>query len=160
MTRITPQSTRPELADSGEKARASIDVCVGAALLAYLLYGFGSAKVWLDLKSIGWGFAVIVALEVLVSGINARAWWHTLPRQPRRGTFPRLFLVQLAGSALNDTIPGAPLGGEPVKVLLLKEQFPASATTASLLSSKLAQALCQGAVRHPGHAGGVLVTQI
>ena len=114
---------------------------VGAALLAYLLYGFGSAKVWLDLRSIGWGFTVIVALEVLVSGLNARAWWHTLPRQKRVGTFPRLFLVQLAGSALNDTIPGAPLGGEPVKVLLLKEQFPASATTASLLSAKLAQAL-------------------
>lgn len=114
---------------------------LGAALLAYLLYGFGSAKVWLDLRSIGWGFTVIVALEVLVSGLNARAWWHTLPRQTRGGTFPRLFLVQLAGSALNDTIPGAPLGGEPVKVLLLKEQFPASVTTASLLSSKLAQAL-------------------
>ena len=116
-------------------------LALGAALLAYLLYGFGSAKVWLDLRSIGWGFTVIVALEVLVSGINARAWWYTLPRATRRGCFPRLFLVQLAGSALNDTIPGAPLGGEPVKVLLLKEQFPPSVTTASLLSAKLAQAL-------------------
>lgn len=116
---------------------------LGAALLAYLLYGFGSAKVWLDLRSIGWGFTVIVGLEILVSGINARAWWHTLPRPTRRGCFPRLFLVQLAGSALNDTIPGAPLGGEPAKVLLLKKQFAASATTASLLSAKLAQALAR-----------------
>jgi uncharacterized protein (TIRG00374 family) len=114
---------------------------LGAALFAYILYGFGSHRVWLDLQSIGWRFVPIVALEVLVSGANARAWWHTLPRQTRRGAFPRLFLVQLAGSALNETAPGAPLYGEPAKVLFLRERSPVSVTTASLLSVKLAQAL-------------------
>jgi uncharacterized protein (TIRG00374 family) len=116
-------------------------LALGTALFAYILYGFGSHRVWLDLQSIGWRFVPIVALEVLVSGANARAWWHTLPRQTRRGAFPRLFLVQLAGSALNDTAPGLPLYGEPAKVLLLRERSPVSVTTASLLSVKLAQAL-------------------
>jgi uncharacterized protein (TIRG00374 family) len=125
---------------AGKLLRASTFV-FGAALLAYLLYAFGSVKVWLDLKAIGWRFVPIVALEVLVSGFNARAWWHTLPRPTRHGTFPRLFLVQLAGNALNDTVPGAPVGGEPVKVLLVNEQFPVSVATASRLSTKLALSL-------------------
>jgi uncharacterized protein (TIRG00374 family) len=116
---------------------------LGAALLAYILYRFGSAQVWLDLRSIGWRFLVIVALEVLVTGASARAWWHIFPSRARRGSFPRLFLLQLAGNALNDSTPGAPVGGEPVKVMLLKEQFPVSVTTASLLSAKLAQALAR-----------------
>lgn len=122
--------------------RASTFV-LGAALLAYLLYSFGSAKVWLDLKSIGWGFVVIVALEAVVSAINARAWWRTLPTQSRHGSLTKLLLVQLAGSALNESVPAGPVYGEPMKVLLLKEQFPASVTTASLLSSKVAQALAR-----------------
>lgn len=125
---------------TGRLVRASAFVA-GAALLVYIVYGFGSANVWLDLQSIGWRLSLIVALEVLFNGINARAWWHTLPRQTRRGSFPRLFLVLLAGSALNETVPGAGLSGEPVKVLLLKDQFPVSVTTASLLSAKLGQAL-------------------
>ena len=52
-----------------------------------------------------------------------------------------LFLVQRAGSVLNETVPGAPLYGKPVKALLLRERSPVSVTTASLLSVKLTQAL-------------------
>jgi uncharacterized protein (TIRG00374 family) len=118
-------------------------VALGAALLGGLLYGYGSAQVWLDLQSLGWRLAVIVALEIVVSAMSAQAWWYTLPRYPRTGSLRRLFAVQLAGNALNETAPGAPLYGEPVKVLLLQEQFPVSVTAASLLSAKLAQALAR-----------------
>jgi uncharacterized protein (TIRG00374 family) len=127
---------------AGRLLRAST-FALGAGLLAYLLYGFGSAKVWLDLKAIGWRFGVIVALEAVVSAINALAWWRTLPNQTRHGSLARLLLVQLAGSALNESVPAGPVYGEPVKVLLLKDQFPASVTAASLLSSKVAQALAR-----------------
>ena len=116
---------------------------LGAALLAYILYGFGSAEVWRGLRSIGWRLGLIVALDLVVSSLNARAWWYTLPIESRRGTFPRLLLVLLGGGALSDNAPAGPLYGEPVKVLLLKEQFPASVTTASLLSSKLSQAMAR-----------------
>jgi uncharacterized protein (TIRG00374 family) len=116
-------------------------VALGAALFVYIFYGWGAHRVWRDLQAIGWRFVPIVALEVLVSAANARAWWHTLPQQTRRSAFPRLFLVQLAGHALNETAPGAPLYGEPIKVLLMRERSPVAVTTASLLSVKLAQAL-------------------
>jgi len=116
---------------------------LGVALLAYLLYGFGSAKIWFDLQAIGWRFVVIVALEAVVSGMNARAWWCTLPKQTRHGSLTRLLLVQLAGSALNESVPAGPVYGEPIKILLLKEHFRASVTAASLLSSKVAQALAR-----------------
>ena len=143
MTTMTrPKSGPRSRTAAGRLVRASAFVA-GAALLAYILYGFGSATVWVDLRSIGWRLLAIIALEVLVNGINARAWWHTLPRQTRGGCFSRVILLQLAGGALNETIPGAPLSGEPVKVLLLKERFSLSVTTASLLSAKLAQAVAR-----------------
>jgi uncharacterized protein (TIRG00374 family) len=141
---------RPETGGPRTRAHAGVGkmvrllaVALGAALLAGLLYGYGSAQVWLDLQSLGWRLAVIIALEIVVSAMSARAWWYTLPRDTRAGSLRRLFAVQLAGSALNETAPGAPIYGEPVKVLLLQEQFPVSVTTASLLSAKLAQALAR-----------------
>jgi uncharacterized protein (TIRG00374 family) len=135
------QGPRPSTA-AGRLLRAS-PFLLGVALLAYVLYGFGSVRVWHDLRAIGWGCAVIIALEVVVSGLNARAWWHTLPSGARRGSLGRLFLVQLAGSALNDTAPAGALYGEPAKVLLLKGRIAVALTAASLLSSRLAQALAR-----------------
>jgi uncharacterized protein (TIRG00374 family) len=137
-----------QVAHSTVTARAQklvrpLTFALGAILLAYLVNRFGSAKVWRDLKSIGWRLLAIVALEGLVNLSSARVWWHTLPRQARRGWFARLFLVHLAGSALNQSSPGAPLGGEPLKAMLLKERFQISVLTASLLSAKLAQALAR-----------------
>lgn len=117
--------------------------CAGAALLAYILYGFGSAQVLDDLRAIGWGCAVIILLELVAGALNAQSWWYTLPRHIRRGSLVTLFLVQMAGSALNDTMPAGALYGEPVKVLLLRERIPVSVTAASLMSSKLAQALAR-----------------
>lgn len=143
MTTVSQQEARSSSRTGARRFVRGVTFIVGLGLLGYILYGFWSAQVWLDLKSIGWRLLVIVALEIAVSGMSAQAWWHTLPSQSRRGSFARLFVVQLAGSALNDTIPGGPLSGEPMKVLLLKEQFPPSVTTASLLSAKVGQALAR-----------------
>jgi glycosyltransferase 2 family protein len=116
---------------------------LGLAFFGYFLYRFGTADTWLNLKMMGWRFSAIVALEVLVHLTAARAWWHMFPRKTRQDCFRRICLVQLAGSAVNDTTPGAPLGGEPIKAMFLKEQFDLPVTAATLLSAKLAQALAR-----------------
>lgn len=121
----------------------ALPFAAGIALLAYILYGFGSAQVWNDLRAIGWGCAVIILLELVAGACNAQSWWYTLPRDVRRGALVTLFLVQMAGSALNDMTPAGALYGEPVKVLLLRDRIPVSVTAASLMSSKLAQALAR-----------------
>jgi uncharacterized protein (TIRG00374 family) len=54
-----------------------------------------------------------------------------------------MWLVHLAGGAVNETTPGAPLGGEPLKAMLMKDQFELPITVAALLSAKLAQALAR-----------------
>jgi uncharacterized protein (TIRG00374 family) len=125
------------------KLLRALTFTLGAIMLAYLINRFGTAKVWTDLRSIGWRLLAIVALEGLVNWSSARVWWHTLPRDGRHGWFARVFLVHLAGGAVNQSSPGAPLGGEPLKVMYLKQRFSVSALTASLLSAKLAQALAR-----------------
>jgi glycosyltransferase 2 family protein len=120
-----------------------LTLTLGLGSLVYFLRRFGAADTWLDLKMIGWRLWAIAALEALIHLTHARAWWHLFPNKARQACFPRIWLVQLAGSALNDTTPGAPLGGEPIKAMLMREQFELPVTAATLLSAKLAQALAR-----------------
>lgn len=119
-----------------------IVVCV-AALFAFLGYRIGYLTLWRDLRSIGWGLAPIVGLEFAINLITTIGWWCAFPRQARRRSLGRLFLVRLSGSALNQTILGAPLSGEPVKVMLLQGRFPATVTIAAIMSAKLAESLAR-----------------
>jgi uncharacterized protein (TIRG00374 family) len=92
---------------------------------------------------IGWRIAMIMLLDVAARAISARAWWHLFPSQGRHGCFARLWMTYLAGSALNDLTPGAPIGGDPFKAIALKEKFAMAVTAATLLSTKLAQAMAR-----------------
>lgn len=121
----------------------ALTIFAGAGFVVYLLHQLGASEIWRALRMIGWRFMVLVALEFVVHAIGARSWWHLFPGQERRGCFPRLWVTHLAGGALNDITPGAPIGGDPFKAIALKEKFAMSVTTATLLSAKLAQALAR-----------------
>jgi uncharacterized protein (TIRG00374 family) len=108
-----------------------------------MVYRVGATQVWLALSKIGWRIGIIVAMELLVQVSSARAWWRLFPLEARRSLFRRVNLTYLAGSAINDITPGVPVGGDPFKAFVLKEQVAIAVTTATLLSSKLAQAMAR-----------------
>ena len=110
---------------------------LGALLLVYLIYESGPATILSDLRLVGAGLIAIVAIEFVVDAFNTLGWWFTFPSEVRRGSFARLFFVRLAGTALNQTLPAASMGGEPVKFLLLKPHFPAATAIATVMTSRL-----------------------
>ncbi len=110
---------------------------LGVALFGYLIYETGPASLAANLELIGPRIAFIVGLELIVDLFNTLGWWFTFAPQLRRGTFGILYLVRLAGSALNQVLPAASMGGEPAKVMLLRRHVPATAATASVLTSRL-----------------------
>src|SRR5882757_783216 len=109
----------------------------GIALLGVLIYESGPRQIATDLSSVGVGLIAIVLLEFIVDGFNTLGWWFTFPAELRRGSYWRLFFVRLAGTALNQTIPAASIGGEPAKVYLLGEDFPVATAIASVLTSSM-----------------------
>jgi uncharacterized protein (TIRG00374 family) len=112
-------------------------------LFGLLIHRLGYHRILRELGAIGWGLAAVAALELAISAICTVGWWFTFPRAMRSGSLVRLFFVRLAGSALNQTIPGASIGGEPVKVLLLRGRFPATLTAASIMCMMLAESLAR-----------------
>ena len=123
------------MSGTGKRATGAL---VGLALVAVLIYESGPALILSDLKLIGGGLLVIIAIEFVVDFFNTLGWLFTLSSRHRRGQFGRLFLVRLAGSALNQAIPVASLGGEPTKVFLLRSHVPIEAAISSVVISRSA----------------------
>lgn len=108
---------------------------VGIALFVYLIYETGPASLAANLELIGPKLVLVVTLERIVDLFNTVGWWFTFAPNLRRGTLGTLCMVRLAGTALNEMVPAASMGGEPAKVMLLQPYLPATAATASVLTA-------------------------
>jgi hypothetical protein len=74
---------------------------LGVALFSYLIYETGPASLAANLKLIGPKIVCIFALERIVDLFNTDGWWYTFAPNLRRGTHGILYMVRLAGTALN-----------------------------------------------------------
>ena len=86
-----------------------------------------------------WGIAVVLLIYLATFLGDTAAWHITLRSVPMSGGwFYRLWLVRMIGEAFNNTLPAAGVGGEPIKAVLLKQQFDIAYDdgTASLFLAK------------------------
>ena len=121
-----------------QTAKRLIGVSLGLALVAILIYESGPAAIFSDLKLIGRGLLAIIVIEFVVDVFNTLGWFFSLSPHHRRGQFGRLYLVRLAGTALNQTIPAASMGGEPTKILMLRSHIPPQTAIASVVVARFA----------------------
>ncbi|MEA2624349.1 MAG: hypothetical protein QOD06_394 [Candidatus Binatota bacterium] len=120
-------------------------LAAGILLFAVLVRRLGPGILFEDLRAIGWGLALVIVIELSVDAVNTLGWWFTFAPDDRRMGFGVLYLVRLAGTALNQTLPSASLGGEPVKALLLRPWVPLSHGFASVITAKLSYGIAQSA---------------
>jgi hypothetical protein len=80
---------------------------LGVALFSYLIYETGPASLTANLELIGPKIVLIFAIERIVDLLNAVGWWYTFAPNFRRGTLGTLYMVRLAGTALNEMTPSA-----------------------------------------------------
>ena len=107
---------------------------LGLGFFAYLVYEIGVDAIISDLRVIGWGLGIIVLLELVLDGFNTIGWRYTFPPADRHIGFWHLYLVRMAGSAFNQVIPSATMGGEPIKVMLLRPHMRTSSAVASVIT--------------------------
>ncbi len=99
-------------------------LAAGGALLAVVAGQLDIREVIARSLQIGWGMGVILGLYFLAFLADAFAWQMTIPGIPLDKLWLyRVWKVRLVGEALNNVIPAAGLGGEPVKAMLLKRRY-------------------------------------
>ena len=118
---------------------------VGVAFIAWLLWDTGIDAVGQCFTRLGWWGVLLGLVPYTVASLCDTRGWHAILRaiSPARVPFGRLWMVRLAGEAMNSAAPTG-VGGEPVKVLMLREDgIAGSDAAASVVVSRTSLVLGQ-----------------
>jgi len=120
-------------------------LAAGLVVLGGLIWHIGLLQVWDTVERVGFGaFCVILGPLLVVYLLDAYGWSLTLGPWAGRVGFVRLFMVRMAGEAINVTTPTAMLGGEPVKAYLLtRHGVPMVEGLASVVTAKTIMVIAQ-----------------
>src|SRR6266702_4923653 len=94
----------------------------GLGLLGVLVRNCGGAEVAGHLRQIGWLAPFLPLPYIAILVCDTKGWACAIPPTAQAHAVPLwyLSLARLAGEAINDLTPTASIGGEPVKVYLLR----------------------------------------
>ena len=120
-----------------------IALLAGLALFGWYLSHADLRAVGEVLSRLGWLAPVALFPYFCVYVVDCLGWRFCLP--PRlKVSFLTLFRIRWAGESVNNVLPSAYVGGEAVKVYLLRRHgVPTQAGTSSAVVSKTAQSVAQ-----------------
>jgi len=140
-----PPPPRSARSRRNARLRALGLLLVGLVLLGLLLVHADPDAVWAELRSLGWAAPLVLVPYVVIAVFDTLAWRRTLRREDRRRAgFASLYLIRMAGEAVNSVTPTAAVGGEPVKAWMLRAHgIPTAEGMASVVIAKTALVAAQ-----------------
>ena len=108
-------------------------LAIGGVILAYLIHKIGIDTILTNIRHLGWWFVPIFCLGIIWYSLYTIAWRQFLRRLPGNISFWELFRIKITGEAANTLTPMNFLGGDPLRVYLLKKNFPATEGAASVV---------------------------
>jgi uncharacterized protein (TIRG00374 family) len=117
---------------------------VGVALFAVLIAENDPAAILESIRSLSWRLGLLLlfpAIPVVI--VDVLGWRYAFARDGVAG-FGRLFWVRTAGEAFNMVTPTASMGGEMIKVWLLRGRVPVEEALPSVIIAKTTISLSQG----------------
>jgi glycosyltransferase 2 family protein len=115
----------------------------GLLLLGGMVWQVGITDLLTSFGVVGWWIVPWVLLEIVPVVLHTAGWAACFSKHHEAVSFGRLFIVRLAGSAINQVTPTATIGGEVVKVLLLESTLPRAMATATVVIDKASFTLAQ-----------------
>jgi len=141
---LKPNASSDEPPSRTERALRVVERLVlasGLVLFGVLFAQLGIHGVLAYLHMVGWGIAVIIAMEMLAFAANTLGWRAAFPSGIRVPSFGRLLLARIAGDSANYLTPTANVGGEFVRVRMLQGRAAVPALVASVMVAKLTQTI-------------------
>jgi uncharacterized protein (TIRG00374 family) len=115
----------------------------GLALLGWMVRQVGLENLIASCQVVGFWIVPYFLLEIIPDFLHTTAWAACFQGHQHRPRVWQLFIIRLAGSAINQVTPTATLGGEVVKVLLLGSLLPRAQAMAAVVIDKASTALAQ-----------------
>lgn len=106
---------------------------IGLGVFIFLLSEFGLDNIMLNIKKTGWWFVPVVGIWGVVYVINAFAWYFIIDAKKTKLNFSSILQITISGFAINYVTPFVNLGGEPYRILALKDKIGINQSVASVL---------------------------
>ena len=117
-------------------ATGIIAALLGIVLFAWYVRQAGAEEIWLKVRQVGWGLAVIVLLAGLRFAARALAWTWCIER-PHVLPFPHAFAAVVCGDAFGNLTPLGPIVGEPAKAAYVRGTVPLGSALTALAIENL-----------------------
>jgi hypothetical protein len=122
--------------------RPALVVC-GLTLFAYLVAETGLPAIADSFATLSWRLLIILVFPcVFIKLLDTFGWYWTFPGA--RAPLWTLIRIRLVGQAVNTTTPTGTLGGDAVKIWLLRDQVAPGDTLVSLIVAKTTMVASQG----------------
>lgn len=109
-----------------------IFLCVGVFILAGTVQKIGWASIQTQLLRLGWAFLPILSVGFFWTIAYTLAWKQIIKYQENNIPFAALFRAKIAGEAINTIQPANFLGGDPMRVYLLRKASNITCLAASV----------------------------
>lgn len=125
--------------------RSLLSVVIGLALLGGFIAGSDLKHVGDHFRALGWTAPLVLLPYGVIALVDTLGWRCTLASDVRhRVSLASFYLIRMAGEAVNGLTPAATVGGEPVKVHLLRGfRVSGSEGTASVVVARTALTVSQ-----------------
>jgi uncharacterized membrane protein YbhN (UPF0104 family) len=118
-------------------------IVIGLLFYGWLVRDLGASSIYANLKLVGWGLGVTIAMEALSRIANTLGWRVVIEKCPSDLTFGKLFAARVAGEAIDYTTPSAQLGGQLVMAMMVRRLLAIASGLASVVIASFAEALGQ-----------------
>ena len=125
------------------KSLPRLFLVAGVVLFVWLLFRIGPSALAANVRLVGWRLPLLVALGLVTLFFDTLGWRFAIPPEHRNVPFRTLAAMRMAGDAVNYVTPSAAIGGEVVRVALLRRFIPATAAAASVALLVIAQFFSQ-----------------
>ena len=116
------------------KILKTIFFAIGIALFTLLVWDFGIDNIISNVARTGWWFISIIGIWLVVYLLNALSWYLIIDAKNNEISFLNVFSISLSGFAINYITPFVNLGGEPYRIIALKDYLGLSNSVSSTIS--------------------------
>lgn len=106
---------------------------IGLGVFAWLISDFGISNIIENVKKSGWWFIPVVGVWGIVYYLNAWAWYYVIDAKKKKVPFKNIYGITLSGFAINYITPFVNLGGEPYRVIALKDRIGLHSAVSSVI---------------------------
>lgn len=110
---------------------------IGIVLFAYLVYRLKPSEILACLSRIGPNFIFILLTNLAWFIFYTLAWEVFLKTLSTRVSFWKIFKIKLSGEAINSVTPLSWWGGDPARILIIKNHIPVNEGTASVVVDRI-----------------------